>query len=335
MVFGRWLRRFKLLKKLKVIQRQNRTVSSLFASHWGQQNHPEIRLLSYETKKVLSELINSSVNTCYKFYQGSAQNRLDEFKNNGFVVLDNILSQTVARSVREEFEKIDSCFAWHVPDVEKPLFSPSTRTNEGYGSFKTEEVISNETLLEVLLNEEVLDLVEGYLGAPGRLFHLNTYWSFASKNDPGVAQTFHRDQSHVKFCVLFVYLTDVDEHSGPHEYIKYTHDKKILQSELEDDDVDAFFDLAHDGYGKDDLYNQKLSKFQEAILGPAGTCVLTDPTGLHRGIPPSRNKRLMAWGRYAVIPNEDKIGKVVPRNWRKINNLTDRQLYTLSSMLQV
>ena len=49
------------------------------------------------------------------------------------------------------------------------------------------------------------------------------WWSFTNKNQAlEKTQYFHRDLDSLNFLKFF-YLTDVDQNSGPHQYIKYSH----------------------------------------------------------------------------------------------------------------
>ena len=100
----------------------------------------------------------------------------------------------------------------------------------------------------------------------------------------GNAQTFHRDNSHPIFCVLFAYLSDVDIDSGAHEYFIHTHDRSKFEKHHPELNSDNFFDLPNDSYGFDTHINSALNDSKETITGDAGTCFLSDPRGLHRGL---------------------------------------------------
>ena len=69
--------------------------------------------------------------------------------------------------------------------ISNPLNNPQC-------SFNPQYILKNKNLVSIFLNDKVLDLVEGYLGAPGRLFDINTMCTFPTINE-GNAQQLHRD----------------------------------------------------------------------------------------------------------------------------------------------
>jgi hypothetical protein len=318
-------------KKLQYIKKKSSSASSKFASLWGQQNNPTIRKLPFDIKNLISPLVNDAVNSEFKFYKDQEDKLVERLQDDGILVLPNEVNANKIESIQTYFTNIDTCTAWHVPDNAKPKFNISDPQGNVQGSFNTSSILLNKELMDIFLNDKILNIVEGYLGAPGRLFHVNSMISFPSLTS-GQAQTFHRDNSHVKFCVLFVYLTDVDLQSGPHEYFKHTHCKNAFRQNYCNLDASNFFDLPNDGYNCDQLYENLLLEKKSVISGVQGTCILTDPRGIHRGQPVKRGQRLIAWARYAVIPDDTEINKTLI-SLDELSDLSDRQLYTLSSII--
>ena len=155
--------------------------------------------------------------------------------------------------------------------------------------------------------------------------------SFPSEKD-GAGQKIHRDNSHPIFCVLFAYLSDVDIDTGAHEYYRRTHDRRRFEEYYPNLNSEDFFDLPNDSYGVEDFLESSISGSRETVTGHAGTCFLSDPRGLHRGLPPKAGNRWLAWARYALLPDAGAIAKVqLPTE--KIESLTERQLYCLSSLI--
>lgn len=101
-------------------------------------------------------------------------------------------------------------------------------------------------------------------------------------------QAFHRDADDWRFIKVFMYLTDVDEGSGPHVYVRGTHlepcglrlkdyaDEEILQS-----------------YGSERLIS---------VTGPAGTAFTVNTHGIHKGTLPSARPRLLLQIQYSLLP---------------------------------
>lgn len=95
----------------------------------------------------------------------------------------------------------------------------------------------------------------------------------------------HRDSVHQRQFKAIIYLSDVSEGEGPYQYVANTHRPaelvrlvreglvKFNQNRLTDADVQRILQ-AHPGHYR--LYN---------VTGPAGTLVITDTRGIHRGQP--------------------------------------------------
>ena len=110
------------------------------------------------------------------------------------------------------------------------------------------------------------------------MYSLNAFWSRPGNADdnPDI-QKWHRDRDDTKFLALFMLATSVAiEKQGAHLYAKGTH--------------------RHGDTGNHAPRGEPI----ERITGPAGTCWLADPSGLHVGLKPRMGERLLAWARWGV-----------------------------------
>jgi hypothetical protein len=185
-----------------------------------------------------------------------------------------------------------------------------------HGCYSRDEVLRSPHLLELFTRGDVLDVVEGFLGARGMLFSVNVFWSFPH-DEPTHGQQFHRDKSHPRFCVLFAYLTEVDDASGAHQYIVATHSPEQLMRVKCDTSlsipVDEIFGLPNDGRDYDDFYEATLAPLITTLQGPAGMTFFEDAYGLHRGRLPLTKPRLMAWARYSLFTEPPAIPRSAPQ----------------------
>ncbi len=71
----------------------------------------------------------------------------------------------------------------------------------------------------------LLSIAQAYLGCRPVFTSCTMWWSTAFKSDPdaGQAQLFHFDMNHIKFLKMFIYLTDVDEDTGAHVFVRGSH----------------------------------------------------------------------------------------------------------------
>lgn len=137
----------------------------------------------------------------------------------------------------------------------------------------------------------ILSIVQQYLGVPPifntPLIFLNS--TATVKGDKGlsdVAQLYHHDMHRLRFIKIFLYLTDVDEGSGPHAMIPGTHRSR----------PDPHWE---DGRHTDEaLTRAGLLQKEVRITGKKGTIFLVDTSALHKGVHPDTTPRLIAQVQY-------------------------------------
>lgn len=321
-----------LKERLNEINKNVRKVADDFSSYFGEHNNNYVRLLRLKEKNIISDLIAKSQSNYFNFYRNLNQSALNSLIENGFIEFPEIINSKCAREIKDYFQEINiACNHW-VYQPDKELFKISNPEDKLHGTFDPKYIVENEALLKLFLNEGILDLIEGYLGSPGRIFHLNTTCTFSGDYKPP-AQNLHRDNSHPKFCVLFLYLSDVSNSNGPHEYYRNTHSVESFEKFYPQLNPNDFFDLSSDSYGRDNFFESNLFAGKKIFTGDAGRCFLTDPRGIHRGIPVLDGTRWMAWARYAPIIDDRRLPKFQLNDYI-LENLNDRELYTISSILK-
>lgn len=129
------------------------------------------------------------------------------------------------------------------------------------------------------------EIARHYVGGDVRHVATGMWWSYVT--DVGhdarhqYAQMYHYDLDDYKFIKVFFYLSDVDEGSGPHVYVRGTHRGKALGEMFP---MRRFSDAEVEGkYGRNRVCT---------LTGPAGTGFVEDTFGLHKGTPPRTRDRL-------------------------------------------
>jgi len=139
--------------------------------------------------------------------------------------------------------------------------------------------------LSALRNDRwILDVASAYYGIPfysGALVFQHNLQSNAN------TRTYHLD-SFIKEFKSFIYLDDVDEGNGPFAYVPGTQRKHMLRLKKQ---------LIGNGEGEapttvfpEDMTAQELAS-ETAVTGPAGTLILADVRGMHRGTPQKDRSR--------------------------------------------
>lgn len=154
--------------------------------------------------------------------------------------------------------------------------------------FKTKDVLACRELQQFALSPSIVQEVCMWLGAWPKIIDVSLWRSTVTPGDGELPQRWHRDYDDWRSCKLFLYLTDVDEDTGPHQYIPGSHREDFF--ERLSLPPDAYFWGAGRGT---DIENDcdKLPRVE--ITGPAGTTFLTNNFGLHRGKKPTKGERMV------------------------------------------
>jgi len=141
---------------------------------------------------------------------------------------------------------------------------------------------------DIAFNEELLALTAAYFGSTPYVDSIQAWWSLSGNELPEEAENFHRDNDGIKFLKLFIYLTDVNEKSGPHKFVKSSHCEPVLldRRRLSDEEVTAAF-------GADRILT---------MTGRAGDAFIEDTFGVHKGQLPISGRRLLLQVRYSLTP---------------------------------
>ena len=135
------------------------------------------------------------------------------------------------------------------------------------------------SIANVALDDRVLSIVNSYLGLSSRLRYVDLWYNLAAQpGEPPIdSEHWHRDNEDVKFVKLFFYLDDVDEGNGPLTYIRGTQPGGAY--------ADVFPAQPPQGsYPPESLLQSAIPSSQiKVCTGKAGTLVLYDASGFHKG----------------------------------------------------
>ncbi len=135
----------------------------------------------------------------------------------------------------------------------------------------------------------LMDVAKHYLGASAQLITTRVWWSFptnaSTEADRSLASLdkFHFDLDDWRMLKFFFNLVDVDEGTGPHVFVKGSHNRRKTRHQytlLVGHPADEVLDY----YGADQAVT---------LTGPAGSGFVEDPFGFHMGTVPVTRPRLM------------------------------------------
>ncbi|MBI2186952.1 MAG: phytanoyl-CoA dioxygenase family protein [Acidobacteria bacterium] len=141
-------------------------------------------------------------------------------------------------------------------------------------------------LLKVALDVKLLEIVATYLGMWPALHAVGAWLNYPTDEPAASSQLWHHDPEDLKVIKAFIYLEDVGEDNGPFTYVPGTHpfgpnvptaQRHNGKRRLRDDQFTAVFPPS----------------MWRVCTGPAGTMILADTIGYHRGGKPSTGTRLL------------------------------------------
>lgn len=200
--------------------------------------------------------------------------------------------ESLKRKSMERFETIHG-------DVVKNMIAgsegckPQIKSSYGW-------VTTFDEMYEISSDPVLLNIVQKYMGVPPifdtPVVFLNSAAPVDTKGLSDTAQLYHHDLHRLQFVKLFIYLTDVDDNSGPHAMIPGTHRSRPQE-------------MWADGRRTDEAVAKSgLLENEVRIKGKAGTLFLVDTSALHKGVHPTGNARLLAQVQYT----NSLFGKPVP-----------------------
>ena len=142
---------------------------------------------------------------------------------------------------------------------------------------------NNLTLNRIIFSDEIINIAKSYLNTNkisiNATFFISNSIETTEKEKYKNAQYFHWDNDFTKFFKLYIYLNDVNLDNGPHIFVPGTHKSKKKENRL----CRLF---------SDENINQNY-KETKTFLGKRGTFFFVDSYGIHKGLAPKKNYRLM------------------------------------------
>jgi hypothetical protein len=142
------------------------------------------------------------------------------------------------------------------------------------------ETVQRCAAITALVDDPLLrDISDSYLGKRAEHIRTRLWWSFpgerirASDLHAAAQDSFHFDMNDWQTLKFFFYITPVTERSGPHKYIRGSHERRALQHQFT-------LVLAHDG---SDVVRRYGAGNLKSVVGDAGAGFAEDPFVFHTG----------------------------------------------------
>jgi len=179
--------------------------------------------------------------------------------------------------------------------------------------------------LRLGLNKRLLDIANTYLGMWTKLEYVDVWYTPpADESERKSSQRWHRDFNDRHLLKAFLYLVDVDQETGPFEYVP----RSAPGNELEH--LWPWRPLG-DNYPPDDELAAKIEGRSISFVAPKGTVIFCNTSGFHRGGFASGKPRALATVTYS---SPASLASLTERNYEfgsdAANGLEPEQRYALS-----
>lgn len=153
--------------------------------------------------------------------------------------------------------------------------------------FSPGSLVNNPDVQRLMTDPSLAAVAQAYIGANPVLDEVNMWWTTSSggKADSAAAQLYHFDMDRIRWLKVFVYLTDVDENNGPHNFVAGSQRTGAIPASLLSKGYARLTDAeVSSAFGAEQM---------KSFTGPRGTILLEDTRGLHKGTPARSGDRLM------------------------------------------
>jgi hypothetical protein len=197
-------------------------------------------------------------------------------------IVDRLVDFALKEPCAPRAKDTDGATATKAADL-YPRFAPDAVVYD----FSPESLINNPDVQRLIVDPSLAAVAEAYIGASPILDEVNMWWttSRATDADAAAAQLYHFDMDRIRWLKVFIYLTDVDQTNGPHNFVAGSHRSGAIPDVLLKKGYARLTDNeVHKAVGTDKL---------RSFTGPKGTILLEDTRGLHKGSPARAGDRLM------------------------------------------
>jgi ectoine hydroxylase-related dioxygenase (phytanoyl-CoA dioxygenase family) len=176
------------------------------------------------------------------------------------------------------------------------------------------------------VSRRMLDLANAYLGLWTKLEYVDVWYSIPQPVDAErkASQRWHRDFNDRHLLKAFLYLVDVDEETGPFEYVAGSARGGPYANDW------AWHPLSESYPPQDELAERIPPEAIKTFTAPKGTIIFCNTSGFHRGGFATAKPRVLATVTYS---SPASLASLTERNYttpEAANGLDPTQLYALS-----
>ena len=263
----------------------------MFLFKWIKKNshvsHDYMLRFFYFTGGISNDIINFFVSKrpAVNSYKGGLLSKYDKktlleyqkkLKNDGYVVLDNILKNDQVDNFVKDFEEFEGFYTSdkEVKSEKQKLDIKNPKSVKFY--YLAQDIIDNKLFQEILFDTSFINFAQLYLKSYPVIDNISSWWSFpAASPDKNAAQWWHFDLDRPKWLKFFFFLTDCTIENGAHCFVKGSHKNNGIPWSLRSKGYDRLLDSdIEKNFSKIDIID---------IVAKKGSLLIEDTRGLHKG----------------------------------------------------
>jgi hypothetical protein len=169
--------------------------------------------------------------------------------------------------------------------------------------------LTDEPWLRAALSHRLLDVANAYLHMWSKLEYVDAWYSVpeAADTERRSSQRWHRDYNDRRLLKAFLYLVDVDEGTGPFEYVPGSTGGGPYSDEW------PWEPLGTNYPPHEELVERVPESAIRTFTAPRGTLILCDTSGFHRGGFATTKPRVLATATYS---SPASLASLTDRNFR-------------------
>jgi hypothetical protein len=139
---------------------------------------------------------------------------------------------------------------------------------------------ADDPWLRLGISDRLLDVVNSYFGLWSKLTYVDLWYTppAAAGVERVSSQRWHRDYNDERLVKVFIYLTDVDDETGPLEYVPGSTLGGRYSKEW------PWKPVGNDLYPPQDEFERRIPKSARlSLTGPEGSVIFCNTSGFHRG----------------------------------------------------
>lgn len=217
-----------------------------------------------------------------------------EVKKNGICVIPDFMDKEICQDIIKEIDKL---FIKH----KEYIWSDELKSDKrAFGINNVSELIN----YKYYMNPLIIETRKAYYKLEDNDIIGCTMANkiIPTDNNLGSGQGWHRDSVNTKQFKAILYLTDVTKKRGAFQYIKGSQKKKsVLEGIVRHD-----FNHNHNRFSNSEIEKFTNNKKYDisTFTGKAGTLLLVDTSGIHRGMPIEEKNRYALTNYYWISPEK-------------------------------